>query len=288
VLESLSSKQTQVLIVVVSLFVALPTQCNCLFLFQCQTHNGVTQLDLPRDWPRRQQHQRDPGGDRRPHRHRQAKEGRTGPHRDDQVSAKNVLIPLFFFVSVQSQVFLLFSCAKISKTTVRRSLRTTHCVDYCFCCETPRYLLWTSVVLLDSVIIKSMSGVCRCMVSCIPMTRLLPPRRGAAEAIKHAYNLITALIKEDRSDQEISAIISKVQAAQSAMHKQQQQQQKPTMTVVAAPIPTKPAWTVPPSIVAQASSQVGIEPIYCKCTNVCIFRQSTQTPSPVNTFVCPR
>ncbi|XP_076823769.1 ankyrin repeat domain-containing protein 17-like isoform X2 [Clavelina lepadiformis] len=79
--------------------------------------------------------------------------------------------------------------------------------------------------------------------------------KGASEAIKHAHQLITSLIKEDRTDHEISDIIAKAhaQAAQNAAAKQPVH--KPTMTVVAAPIPSKPAWTVPPSIVAQAASQ---------------------------------
>nr|XP_018668743.1 ankyrin repeat domain-containing protein 17 isoform X3 [Ciona intestinalis] len=74
--------------------------------------------------------------------------------------------------------------------------------------------------------------------------------KGGIEPTRHAHQLIVALIKEDRSDQEVAAIIAKAQAQAAQNAAVKVAPQKPTMTVVAAPMPTKPAWTVPPSIIA--------------------------------------
>ena len=72
------------------------------------------------------------------------------------------------------------------------------------------------------------------------------------------------MIKEDRSDQDVNAIIAKAQAQIAAGQTTGSGSTTSTKTttakpvaVIAAPIPSKPAWQVPPSIVAHASSQVG-------------------------------
>jgi len=82
--------------------------------------------------------------------------------------------------------------------------------------------------------------------------------RGSIEAIQHAQDLITSLIKEEKTEHEIAEFIAKAQAQAAEMRATQNKPppQKPILTVVAAPIPSKPAWTVPPSIVAQSARQV--------------------------------
>ena len=83
--------------------------------------------------------------------------------------------------------------------------------------------------------------------------------RGSLEAIRHAQQLITALIKEEKTEHEIAEFIARAQAQAAEIRAAQNKPPppKPTLTVVAAPIPSKPAWTVPPSIVAHSARQVG-------------------------------
>ena len=84
--------------------------------------------------------------------------------------------------------------------------------------------------------------------------------RGSIDAIQHAQDLITSLIKEEKTEQEIADFIAKAQAQAAEVRAAQSKPPppKPLLTVVAAPIPSKPAWTVPPSIIAQSARQVGL------------------------------
>lgn len=80
--------------------------------------------------------------------------------------------------------------------------------------------------------------------------------RGSVESQNHAYNLITTIIREDGGDQDVQTIITR-SLAMNQLNERPKNQQKPShVQIIAAPIPTKSAWKVPPATSSKSVSLI--------------------------------
>jgi len=101
--------------------------------------------------------------------------------------------------------------------------------------------------------------------------------KGSVESQNHAYNLITTIIREDGGDQDVQTIITR-SLAMNQLNERPKNQQKPShVQIIAAPIPTKSAWKVPP-----ATSSKSIAPWVMSSSSSSSNRNIT-TPSVVYT-----
>ena len=78
--------------------------------------------------------------------------------------------------------------------------------------------------------------------------------RGTTKAIFQAQQLISGLVAKKKSETKLSS--HQATSSLKSPQKQQEQIKRTTQTLVAAPVPARPAWVVPLSFLVRANQKV--------------------------------